>query len=543
MLQESLRTTFILTMALVGACFSGPNQLEYYSGAPALTVHAHFAELPADNTAYATLDIAMLRDSDSATNQQGSLDPVEWSIPAASMSAGDAQFAVRSGGAVSDPFFLNSLSGGKLRFFRLAAGLWPTQGTSGSDTWSPLGFDLVWSAEEVTSYPFGPAYQSVSFPKGYSWLRRQCGPSPGQIQMDVRPIDETVVFQHVDPFLLWDTSYLETSERSFVASCGVVIPAQDLGTRISFDLTSTQPLVWSADGTRLYYLSQADPKDPARTVGLRQIKLADGVSSELVAGPLGERLQQDSAGQLYVGVGSQLFRVTPAATGPATLVALPFSGYAALSPDGQWFARYSVVGQSVRLWSVAAQADVATPDGSFVGWSPDSQAAFVAGTTLDVFSPANPTQQTVYETPSTNTTTSHEGLTAWSSQGPVLVQTPGNWMVDIAGYSNSVCFSCLGLSLQNLADGTVRQVLDASAGRIDLVSTLPVLDTVLVWAQQCLGLHDTLCTYSLIRVGLTTGTAQTVAVAADRYPVGLSPDGKRVAIAAPSGIYVKTLSP
>jgi hypothetical protein len=361
--------------------------------------------------------------------------------------------------------------------------------------------------------------------------------------MDVRPIDETVVFQHVDPFLLWDTSYLESSERSFVESCGGVIPTQDLGTRISFDRTSTQPLVWSADGTSLYYLSQVDTKDPSKTVGLRQIKVADGVSSEIVTGPLGGSLQQDSAGQLYVGVGSQLFRVTPAATGPATLVALPFSGNAALSPNGQWFARYSAVGQSVQLWSVAAEVEVATPNGNFVGWSPDSQAAFLAGTTLNVFSPANPTQATVYETPSTYAPTSYAGLTAWGSQGPVLVQTPGNWMVDFAGYGNSVCISCIGLFLQNFADGTEIQVLDASAGGIDLVSTPPVLDTILVWAHNCLGLHNTACTYSLIRIGLTAGTAQTVAVAADKYPIGLSSDGKRIALAAPSGIYIKNLPP
>jgi hypothetical protein len=97
--------------------------------------------------------------------------------------------------------------------------------------------------------------------------------------------------------------------------------------------------------------------------------------------------------------------------------------------------------------------------------------------------------------------------------------------------------------VQSLADGTERQVLDASAGTINRVSTPPVLDTVLVWDKRCLGLHDTVCSYSLIRVGLTDGTAQTVAVAADKYPVGLSPDGKRIALSAPTGIYVKNLAP
>jgi hypothetical protein len=51
------------------------------------------------------------------------------------------------------------------------------------------------------------------------------------------------------------------------------------------------------------------------------------------------------------------------------------------------------------------------------------------------------------------------------------------------------------------------------------------------------------CSYSLIRIGLTSGTTQTVATAADQYPVGLSTDGQRIAFAAPSGIYIKNLSP
>ena len=46
-----------------------------------------------------------------------------------------------------------------------------------------------------------------------------------------------------------------------------------------------------------------------------------------------------------------------------------------------------------------------------------------------------------------------------------------------------------------------------------------------------------------MRVRVTDGVAETVATAADEYPVALSPDGQRVAIAAPSGIYVRTLPP
>jgi hypothetical protein len=526
-----LRTSIIVTAALICGCYSGPNQLDYYPGVPALTVHVHFAELSAASTMRADLGIANYNEYSS--QPQSELTPFA-TVSSATIANGDAQFTVFAAGGGDPNPNLNSL-----RFFRLAASLWTTEGTSAPDTWSPLGYDLVWSAEAITSYPLGPASESVSFPKGYSWLWRQCGPSPGQILMDVRPIDETVVFRPVDPLLPWNASYLEASERSFVESCGVVIPPQDLGTRISFDSTSSQAPVLSADGTRVYYVSQADPKDPTQSVSLRQVRLADGVTSEIVSVPLGGDLQQDNTGQLYVFSGRQLFRVTPTASGLATLVALAFPGYAVVSPDGQWFVRAGGSGQSALLWSVATGADVVVLGGLFVGWSPASQAAYISGTTLNVISPANPTPPTTYDI------ANDSPLTAWSSQGPVSVRLPGtSIIVGPGGSSGFDCTSCVGLSLRNLADGTLRQVLDASVGEISLVSTPPVLDTLLAWTQKtCLGLYNTVCSYSLIRIGLTSGTTQTVATAADQYPVGLSTDGQRIAFAAPSGIYIKNLSP
>jgi hypothetical protein len=105
------------------------------------------------------------------------------------------------------------------------------------------------------------------------------------------------------------------------------------------------------------------------------------------------------------------------------------------------------------------------------------------------------------------------------------------------------CSSCFGLSLQDPDTGAERPVLDASAGMIDIVSTPPVLGFMLVWARTCLGLYNTVCSYSLMRVDLTNGTARTVAVSASELPVAVSPDYQSVAIAATNGIYVKSLAP
>jgi len=84
---------------------------------------------------------------------------------------------------------------------------------------------------------------------------------------------------------------------------------------------------------------------------------------------------------------------------------------------------------------------------------------------------------------------------------------------------------------------------------IDIVPTPPVLGFMLVWARTCLGLYNTVCSYSLIRLDLADGTAREVAVSrnvtvsATEIPVAVSPDYQRVAIAQPGGIYVKSLAP
>ena len=77
---------------------------------------------------------------------------------------------------------------------------------------------------------------------------------------------------------------------------------------------------------------------------------------------------------------------------------------------------------------------------------------------------------------------------------------------------------------------------------IDIVPTPPVLGFMLVWARTCLGLYNTVCSYALMRVDLTSATARTVAVSASEVPVAVSPDYQRVAIAASGGIYVKSLT-
>jgi hypothetical protein len=102
-----------------------------------------------------------------------------------------------------------------------------------------------------------------------------------------------------------------------------------------------------------------------------------------------------------------------------------------------------------------------------------------------------------------------------------------------------------GLSLFDPATGFVRQILARSAGMLEAspIGSSPIssLDVMFVWLTKCLGMFDTLCSSSLVKINLVDATVQTVAVSSNTGPVGLSSNGRRIALGASNGIYVKEL--
>jgi hypothetical protein len=524
-----IRKAFIVLVVLQGACSStGPDRPESYHG-PAFTLNARFVDLPMGEISSAEVDLSAvdygaLRDDQQSEVRQVYVEALSLS-PLVGASA-QLDFAAVAGIL---PQLQEGTFYGELRFFRLTAELQVPIGPdqwSFIGPWSPRGYDLVHAQIPATFSPYGPSGPAVTFPKGYSWLRRTCGTAPGMIEMTVVSTDEAVDFYDV-----------EVSDQALAEGCGAIVPAADLGTRISFD--RAQSLVWSADGGSIYYVAPADPQDPSQSVSLRQLQLADAATSEVIVIPLGQGLQSDSTGQLYIGNGGNLFRVDTSST-PAALVSIPIRSDAVLSSDGRWLAYYaSTPGvNGVRVWDIQSDADLTSVDGSFLGWSPDSRLAYLswsATPTFNVLSPAALGQPMTYGTIGNSSPT-----VVWSAGGPLLAQRPFDWSIQ-SGYIPA-CSACFGLNLQDPVSGTTRPVLDASAGMIDIVPTPPVLGFMLVWARTCLGLYNTVCSYSLIRVDLTDATARTVAVSASELPVAVSPDYRRVAIAASSGIYVKSLT-
>jgi hypothetical protein len=534
-----IRKAFVVLVALLGACTTGPDVS--YIG-PAFTLNARFANLPAGEISSVEVVINLVQYSAHEAPQQPEVGevPVDWR---SSVLVGDSA-QIEFTAAYTPPQQIGtSFSDRDLRFFRLTSVLQMQPGDSFSSIgpWDPHGYYLVYTQIPTTFSPFGPSGPTIDFPKGYSWLQRSCGTSTGAIDMAVVSTDEVVDFYEVEtpPTLRTDQWTIELSERALVQGCGAAVPAADLGSHVSFD--RAQSLVWSADGASISYLAPADPLDPTQSVSLRQLRLADAATSEIVAIPIGHGLQIDSAGRLYVGNDDNLLQVDTSVT-PAALVVIPVPSEAVVSPDGRWLAYYpSTTGDNgLHVWDIQSGADLIAVSQMFLGWSPDSTLAYwspyTAPSTFSILSPADPGQPKTYGTMGNS-----DPSVVWNTGGPLFARRPVAWSVQSGTFP--ACDACFGLSIQDPSTGDELPILDASAGMIDIVPTRPVLGFMLVWARTCLGLYNTVCSYSLIRVDLTDGSTRVTAVSPTEVPVAVSPDYQRVALAAPGGIYVKSLAP
>jgi hypothetical protein len=357
--------------------------------------------------------------------------------------------------------------------------------------------------------------------------------------MEMRPISESVEFRHFDSGSrsneLPELELSELSEREFVESCGATVPGETLGSRVSFD--RAQSLVWSTDGASIYYLASADSQDVTRSAGLRAVRLADAAASELLVVPFGKGVQIDSSGQVYVGGRDNLLKVVAGAGGPAT-IAIPVPADAVVSPDGRWLASESP--SPLRVWDLQSGAEAGVAQGLFGGWSQDSRLAYwsLDNATLEVVLPTDLLGELTHYASSWDSTSS----VVWTKTGPMLAHVPLNWEIYPGfRYTSEECMECFGLSLQDPIGSVERSVIDASAGMIHIVKTPPLVGFMFVWARSCLGLFDTVCSYSLLRVSLPDGVVQKVATAYAEYPVAVSPDYRHIAIAAPTGIYVADL--
>jgi len=532
-------------MVFLFGCTAGPTgPYEYW--APSVAVHVRFADVPAGAAVYAGLDAEFLTNSND--DQQlaaltppamlgGSLVYSEGASASATLNAGEARFELVSYSAGTNH--------GDVRLFWVRASL---SSDDSNELWAQPGLILAYTPWQTTWHLFGPASPAVTLPQGYSWLRRSCSAVPGQIQMEVVPVETVVDFRHVEgvtPGIQVHVSVDgvttgvgegERAEQAFLASCGASTTSADLGTRIAYE--RAQSLVWAPDNSRLYYFSLANENDPTASVSLRELHIADHVATELAVVPHGSSPQIDSAGTLYLSNSEQLLRVSLVPGSPATFVPLPLPATASVSPDGRW-ARYSDATNATHIWDLLSGAEVGTVTAAVLGWSPDSQLmswSFITSTTaaLNVQSPTTLAAVPVsYAYPGPYSPSSVS--VAWDT-GPYVAIRPYDWPEELAAGGGA-----FGLSLLDLTTGASRNAVDPSAGYISFVPTAPVRGFVFVTATNCVGLLRTSCSTSLLRVNLADATAQTIVSPFSHLSLRVSTDGHHVALGAEDGIYVKDL--
>lgn len=442
-----------------------------------------------------------------------------------------------------------------VRFFQPTLNLSPQDIGGPPPAWISHDTIIAYADEPVSFTLFGPDDQQIVLPAGYSLLRRVCGALDQPWQLGVAAPDEPVDFYPPDvspnpavPLALGPR--LEQRERSLLAGCGLASPPLDQGVRVGFDRGVS--LAFSPDGQTLFYVMPIDPSDPAQAAPLRSIDLTTGVTRERAIIPGAKGVQVSGSNDIYVSTSTTFHALAPRLDGSEQPTQLPISPPCLVSPDGKWISYVDwtsarETGPVEMVWDVAAGQPHVVQQGYGVSWTPAS--LLVDG--LAVFAPSDGHLVTQFTSLTANTG-QLEGM-FWGAEGPALLTAPIHWTPQQPASRPILASEAgdpdkdFGLTVEELATHTVSNVLDARAGIVTLADVATDGSGVaLVWTRRCLGLFETVCSFSLHELSLPAQPGspvhdQVVAVSDSAAPVAISTSGHRFAIAARDGIYVRDL--
>lgn len=436
-----------------------------------------------------------------------------------------------------------------VRFFEVRATTAPASNLrSAWERWDAPDTLIAWAEEPAWITAYGPDEPPVALPAGYSRLRRSCvagtdkpwrwEPSSLDAVLDLSP-DSRNEQTEVKLSL---AARLEAHERALLALCGALPPrdlaAEALVTRVSFD--RAQAVALSQDGNEIDYLAPIDAADPSGQAPLRSIALADRSVGERAWIVGGRALQRTAGDGIFVGTTERIVQVTNDALTP-----LPVAPVGTLSPDARWIASPNFNGYSTAIWDVGAGVPKVTcPGFDGAGWTPASLLSAYESTPqgLTAVSWVDPqTCQTVQRFPLSVSGVGERHL-ASTSGGPVVLSSRLTWRPQrpVARLNRAeIDEPGFGLQLDDLRDGRQVVAIDSAAGRVTLAATTG--DFAFVWAEKCLGLFETVCSYTLHRVALPSGTDQILAVMGAPGLVAVSASQNRLAVASRDGIFVRDL--
>jgi hypothetical protein len=584
------RTSLIALVSLAAACTAGPEQPANYVGR-AVELRAHLADPPAEALSEPLQHVSL------------SLEPVVYCQPTTLDPGGPApdyhpDVYRFSFGVPFDPaasiMTLPAISGGNLvcpersgpqslRFFQPNVVFTPG---SREVRWvSPQHF-VAYTPGPATFSPFGSVDPPLVLPAGYSLLRRSCGPRQA---LTVASLDEVVEFQRVTDraaVAAIGRPQLELDERRFLQTCGVRPAAEDLGMRVGLD--AAHRLAWSPDGSSLHYLTRVG-EGATPPHNLRSTPSAGGAPVELARDLRETELRAPLSGELFVrDLAGVPLRGRRQGEGPWQFEPAPGTN---VSPDGRWVLFSGE--QGPQLWEVSTGVTRALENGGFYAWSADSRLAYLrfapSGPEVSVWSADAP--DAIAHIPGTDPAWLPDGnlrvrisegpqgsvvgvlapdLSArgqfgfprpasdmgrslspfwdkflWTGERLVRVEPAQGWNVALVqGKAGGISLgdAPIGLAMQQPDGGQRRVLLPADARPIDEPLALGgPSNSFLLWTRSCLGLFETVCSYTLHRFSLPDATDQVVAVSDEAPVMAVSPDGKRLAISNRRGIFVKDL--
>jgi hypothetical protein len=441
-----------------------------------------------------------------------------------------------------------------VRFFTVTAWFTDVPPTERWQVWQARNTVVAYAEEDVDVQPYGHSPDTLRLPAGYSVLHRACGTADVPWTLEVvaphAPIDLAPFNELLDVTAPASVrAVLEQWETSLLGDCAIPPPSPSFGTRVSFDRATSVAL--SEDGNELVYLAGIDASDPASLAPLRSLRLDNLAQTQLGAVAGGSRVQMTRGSDLVVSARADAIYIDrPSGNeGPAdglvTQRTIAGARQGILSPDGRWLAAYAQVNDAfgVRIWNLASGTMVDCGDSTIAGWSASSR--------LLVGSPsASATPDALLDPSSCAVEEQFDGgHNAWGETGPVWASSFELWQPELSllhpqqfatnrwrGFAVSPTFAT------SPAESGVAAppILTAADGVV--IPALTVPGAAFVWSQKCLGLFETVCTYTLHRIGLPGADDLVLGTADAPAPIAVSLSGHRVAIATRDGLFVKDIS-
>jgi hypothetical protein len=417
----------------------------------------------------------------------------------------------------------------------------PIMAYDSSQTVGALNDFLVYAAFATdTAYPMGPSGPAFRVREGYQLVRRSC--SSEGVRFEPLPDDTVVVLEPVTP--------THDYEPVALARCGLTPPAEDRGRSVTIAMDHpgdprfvplAKGLAFAPHDGRVFFT--LGYPDQEHALELDVLDAQTGEVNVVERGAFVRWLSLSGDGRYL-----QAQRLDPrrpvvqdvrldltGQPGPSTL--MPYRSLPLPSPDGRWEATLlnDSRGEALILHELTTGQEVRVPAALPLVWAPDSS-GLLAGRRRTPAADDQSMDLTFVRT------------AGQEAPRGALVTPYFNWAAWVWGLHGPqlLLVTREDLRVVTIESGTTRILTAPEAPLVPqelrmVVSRNDGPALAFLWSNRCDGLGGRQCTARLHRFDLADGSSRVVAVLRESVTAAVSPDGRRLALAAPAAIYLKDL--